>query len=272
MSLKLCKPFLRWAGGKANLVGRLLDYVPPNLDSGTYWEPFLGAGSMFFSLRPKRAVLSDLNPHLIHCYRAIKNRPSLVYSYLRRFASENTKTHYYKVREEYNRSPFSYKNAARFIYLNKASFNGIFRVNIEGQFNVPYGRRKRLSIPEQVDLLMVSRALRRARLVPATYERVLKSAKRGDFVYLDPPYPPLNGTAYFAHYTKERFGKQDQKLLARVARELRRKGCRVMITNADKKEIRQLYSGWRIKSIKVRRWITCKAKKHRVEEIVITNY
>src|SRR5713101_1921658 len=219
-------PFLRWAGGKQQLKRILLAFLPTDVRERTYREPFLGGGSLFFALRPRAAILSDANKHLIKCYEFVRDQPELVARYLRFHALKNTMAYYYRVREEYNNAEFSASQAARFIYLNKTCFNGIFRVNTKGEFNVPYGWKEPPSIPTAEILERASNALKHAVLVSQGFDESLQDAKRNDFVYLDPPYPPLNGTAYFTHYTTDRFTQSHQDRLSSVVRHLDQLGCR----------------------------------------------
>lgn len=265
------KPFLRWAGGKYSLIEKLIPFVPQSID-GTYWEPFLGAGAMFFAIQPKKAILSDLNPHLMNCYKILKYSPEKLSRYLMKYKFKHSESFYYDTRKKYNNGKLSIENAARFIYLNKASFNGIFRVNKKGEFNVPFGYKEQISIPNKEYIFRASNILKDTILISGGFNYILQDANKNDFIYLDPPYPPINGTSYFTHYTKERFSDNDQLLLSNIAKKLSLIGCKVMISNADKKSIREFYKGWNIKSIKVTRWVTCKKEKHNVEEIIITNY
>lgn len=262
--------FLRWAGGKRQLLPHLLDLIPRGAWT-VYREPFLGAGSLFFALRPNEAVLSDANGHLIRCYEFVRDQPAAIGRHLRIHVARNCETYYYRIRDTYNQSRFSSAQAARFIYLNKACFNGIFRVNRRGKFNVPYGRKEPPSIPTTELLATVSEALKRASLKVMDFEDALDQAESGDFVYLDPPYPPLNGTAYFAHYTADRFSARDQEKLAAQFRELDKRGCLILMSNADTPLIRRLYRPYKSLSLQVTRFLTCK-KKHRVGELIITNY
>lgn len=266
------KSFLRWAGGKVNIVNHLIKYLPSGYQDHTYWEPFLGGGSLFFAIAPKRAILSDLNDHLIHCYEMVRDHPERVYYYLKQLSCHDSEDNYYKIRKQYNKSRYSIRQAARFIYLNKTSFNGIFRVNRNGDYNVPYGKKPVPAFPNLADLRKASGLLRKVKLFPASYEIALNGAQRNDFIYLDPPYPPLNGTSNFTHYTKERFGEDEQIKVANVAKTLDKNGCKVMISNASTRFIKELYGGWRINIIPVTRWITCKSIKHKVDELIITNY
>ena len=266
------KPFLRWAGGKQLLLKHILPFIYKDYDQNTYWEPFLGSGAFFFALRPKRAVLSDLNKHLINCFKAIKDDPYEVHEHLSKFTKTITPSNYYKIRNDFNKNGLSIINAARFIYLNRTCFNGLYRVNKNEKFNVPYGYKKNPIIPTKEDLLNACNLLQNSLIISGSYEDVLVNAEKGDFIYLDPPYPPLDKTSYFNNYTKQKFTHKDQILLSRVSKELDKKGCLLMISNADLKEIRDLYHGWDIQSLSVVRWITCKRTKHKVNEIIIRNY
>jgi DNA adenine methylase len=242
-------PFLRWAGGKRQLRKVLLNFLPEDIGQRTYREPFLGGGSLFFALRPKTAILSDANEHLIRCYKFVRDEPSLVGRYLHSHSARDGEAYYYRVREEYNRSEFSAAQAARFIYLNKTCFNGIFRVNSKGKFNVPYGGKESPAIPSGSDLISIATILKNTSLKASSYEKALENASKGDFIYLDPPYPPLNGTAYFTHYTIDRFSVQDQTNLADRVNELDRGRCLFMISNADTPVIRRLYRKYELEAI-----------------------
>ena len=272
-SLQPIEPFLRWAGGKRKLVASLVEYVPNDFRKRHYHEPFLGAGSLFLSLQPSRATLSDANPHLIQCYRQVSSETAEVSYHLSRFAASNSEQFYYRIRDEYNNSEDSPQQAARFIYLNKTCFNGIFRVNTKGQFNVPYGHKEPPSIPSFETLNAASRLLRHARISNSSFEKSLAKVRGDHFVYLDPPYPPLNGTtAYFTHYTKDRFGENDQILLSEHVKHMSSIGAKVLMTNADLPIIRKLYHDFHIRILPVTRYVSCKSKKIKVNELAITNY
>lgn len=227
---------------------------------------------MFFSLDPSSAIISDANRHLISTYRWIRDQPKKVGECLQRHASAHGEEHYYRVRLEYNLADWSASQAARFIYLNHTCFGGIFRVNKQGAFNVPYGWKETPNYPTREELLALSARLKCARILHRDFGAVLKLAKKGDFIYLDPPYPPLNGTAYFTHYTMDRFGHDDQMRLAKVVRQLNRRGCLIMMSNADTPAIRKMYKGFTIKRLPVTRFVSTKLTKHSVYELVITNY
>lgn len=266
------RPFLRWAGGKQQILPQLRQFVPGDVADRRYVEPFAGAAALFFALTPERAALSDANGHLIDCYRSVSESPETVSRYVDQYATMTSEPEYYRIRDKYNSGRPSPRQAARFIYLNKTCFNGIFRVNRFGKFNVPFGWKTPPALPTRDDLTSASKVLRRATLRTITFSAALQDAGEDDFVYLDPPYPPLNGTSYFTHYTAERFGDEDQAEVARMASDLDKRGALVMITNADTRRIRELYEGFHIRRLAVTRYVTCKSKKHRVSELVITNY
>jgi DNA adenine methylase len=268
------KPFLRWAGGKTRLIRFLDNHLPPDLSNGSrYYEPFLGAGSLFFRLEPSRATLSDNNKDLIECFQAVRKRSDLVSKYLRQHLLNTCEEYYYKMREKYNTSKPSIARASLFIYLNKTCFNGIWRVNKKGQFNVPYGFKEPPCLPSKDELLGASKALKKAKILHMDYKEIIRYVKERDFIYFDPPYPPLNGTSYFTHYTRERFTKRNHRELAHVAKFVRKKGCFILISNADTPYIRSLYEkDFNIFELEVTRWIRTDGKRYKVEEIAITNY
>ena len=189
-----------------------------------------------------------------------------------RLAEKNSKDYYYQVRDEYNSSGFSPKQAARFIYLNRTCFNGIFRVNKNGGFNVPYGWKEPPALPTKQHLYLASEILKNSRIEALDYKLALKDLTSKDFFYLDPPYPPLNGTSFFTHYTADRFRENDQIELASIVDELDRKGALFLLSNADTNLIRNLYKKYNISELSVVRWITSKSIKHKVSELVIANY
>jgi DNA adenine methylase len=266
------KSFLRWVGGKRQLVTRLMPYLPSNLNGHRYHEPFAGAANLYFALGPKTATLSDLNTHLIECYRQIRDKPSKVAAYLQTHAKLNSKEYYYRVRELYNRSKPSPAQAARFIYLNRTCFNGVFRVNTDGKFNVPYGDKPNPIFPTAEELQSIAKMLKRTRLSVGDFRSALAKTKKSEFVYLDPPYPPLNGTAYFTHYTADRFSIDNQTSLAAEVKKLHKRGVHFLMTNADLPKIRELYNQFHISKLSVTRYVSCKGTRHRVGELVITNY
>jgi len=228
---------------------------------------------MFLEVLPGNAVLSDLNAALIETFRQVRRSPGLIARYLARHAHSNSEDYYYSVRRTYNATQNrSAAQAARFVYLNRTCFNGIFRVNLRGEYNVPYGKLTRPLFPSRSHLQKIAYALQSVTLQVADYRDALKAATAGDFLYIDPPYPPLNGTSFFRHYTPERFSDEDQKALAECLEDLSERGCAIMISNADTPRIRQLYKAFHIGTLPVTRSVSCKNEKTAVQELVITNY
>ena len=272
MSEQRIRPLLRWVGGKTRLTTRLLAFIPEDMRAFTYWEPFLGGGSLFFALRPQRAFLSDANQHLIDFYEHLRRRPDLVHRYLMELSSRASRQHYYRIRSEYNRGKPSARQASRFLYLNKHCYNGVFRVNKQGEHNVPFGRRENYVLPSKAHVNRAAEVLERATLESCSYEDALPRIQTDSFVYLDPPYPPLNGTSNFTHYTADRFSEADQRNLARMVNQLDQTGAHFMMTNADVPLVRELYGEYLLHALAVTRSVTCKKKRHSVGELVVTNY
>lgn len=253
-------------------MGKLLPYLPPRLTERRYLEPFAGAANLFFSVAPRSAVLSDLNEHLIECYKQVRDNPTAVAAYLRQHQRDNSEQHYYEVRDLYNRGRLGSAQAARFIYLNHTCYNGVFRVNREGAFNVPFGDKPEPAFPTLLELEATSKALKRVSLCVTDYGTALTRARADDFVYLDPPYPPLNGTSFFTHYTPDRFDRNDQERLAAFVHDLHFHGILFLMTNADLPAVRELYAGFRLWKLDVTRFVSCKGARYKVKELIITNY
>jgi len=256
------------------MVALLAKHLPRNFSKDTvYREPFFGAGSLFFHLQPKEAYLSDANADLMHFFKCLKQRPDVIASYMSAHANAHSKKYYYFIRNRFNRRRHSLAQAARFLYLNQANFNGIYRVNKDGKFNVPFGYKRRGEIkwPSPASLTRQSASLEGASIRAVTFERSISAARRGEFVFIDPPYPPLNKTSFFTHYTKDRFSFMDQQALALACSDLDRIGVKFMVTNADTRPIRQLYSQFEIRPLLVTRYVTCQ-KKNYASELIITNY
>lgn len=217
--------------------------------------------------------MSDVNEGLIECYKAVQRNPILVSRYLKQHLHKTGEEYYYNMRDKYNRAKHSISKAALFIYLNKTCFNGIWRVNKKGEFNVPYGKQEHPSLPTKKALIRISEALSHAEIVHCNYKDIIHWVQKGDFVYLDPPYPPLNSTSNFTHYTAEDFTKEDHKELALFSRKLTEKGCHVLISNSDTEYIRSLFQDdFYIFELEVTRLISADGHRYKVKEIAITNY
>ncbi|MFZ5649961.1 MAG: DNA adenine methylase [Bacillota bacterium] len=231
------KPVIKWAGGKRRLLARYSEFFPHRF--GTYHEPFLGGGAVFFHLSPPAAVLSDSNEELINMYRVVKTEVESLIEDLSRHL--NDRDYYYRVRDMDTNSLTGVQRASRLIYLNKTCYNGLYRVNRKGRFNVPFGRYNNPRIVDEETLLAASRALQGADLLKADFGVVLENARPGDFVYFDPPYHPLSRTAYFTDYTDSPFGPKEQERLSGIFDRLCGRGCLVMLSNSDTPFIRELY-------------------------------
>jgi DNA adenine methylase len=237
-------PILKWAGGKSRLLDQLVAHVPARF--GRYFEPFVGGAALFFRLRPERATLSDLNPDLINVYRSVAFDLDAVKRRLAVHQTKHTETYYYEMRTRWNQAGAiadGADRAAAFIYLNKTCYNGLWRVNSKGEFNVPVGRYDDPSILDPANLAAAGKVLARAELHVRSYTAVADAAEAGDFVYFDPPYQPVSETARFVSYTSASFGENDQRALADLVHGLARRGVHVMVSNSDTPLIRDIYRG-----------------------------
>ena len=265
-------PIIKWVGGKTKLLSELTARLPERF--GRYFEPFAGGAALFFRVAPERAVLSDLNADLIGMYRAVAHDVNSVIECLRRHRDQHSEAHYYELRERWNQQRPSWnaaERAAAFIYLNKTCFNGLWRVNRAGDFNVPIGRYTDPPICVPEALKAASDVLARADLQCGDYRKAVATAARGDFVYFDPPYDPVAPTANFTSYTANAFGPDQQRELAEATRMLVARGCRVMLSNSDTPFIRSLYKGFTIDRVKCPRAINSNAaKRGDVDELIIT--
>jgi DNA adenine methylase len=231
-------PLLKWPGGKRALLGEILPLVPAS--RGTYFEPFFGGGAMFFSILPSRAVLADSNQELINCYTQVKRSPHKLIKALSLL--RNSEQDYYRVRAWLPTDQI--ERAARFIYLCTLSFNGIYRVNLKGDFNVPYGRKVHVDPCDEARILATSAALKDASLLSGDFEDTLRTARKGDLVYFDPPYTVAHGLNGFVKYNEKIFSWADQVRLAKLARTLAARGIAVVVSNAEHPSIRSLYEGF----------------------------
>ena len=268
-------PFVKWVGGKGRLLSQLRPLLPPGVERMRHVEPFVGGGALFFSRRPRRALLTDINPSLVAAYTAIRDDVEAVIGGLRRLARRHSKESYYQVRERYNQSRrvSTSTRAAMFIYLNKTCFNGLHRVNRKGAFNVPVGAYKNPRILNENGLQAASLALQGADLRCASFDALLKNAKPGDFVYFDPPYEPVSQTASFTSYARDGFSRDDQTRLRDVYKALDRRGCKLMLSNSDVPLTRELYRDFEVDTVAAPRAINCDARKRgKVSEIVVRNY
>ena len=267
------RPFLKWAGGKSQLLEQFRPLLPRSGTFGRYFEPFVGSGALFFHLRPPAAELSDVNREIIDCYRAVQKCPEDVILELAKH--EHDEEHYYSVRADSKRRKLGVA-AARTIYLNKTGYNGLYRVNSAGRFNVPMGRYANPGFQSPALFATIracSRALISARLAAGDFADALKGVEKGDFVYLDPPYVPVSETSDFTSYARGGFCWADQERLAGVCADLWRRGAKVMLSNSDTESVRKLYRGYRIDVVKASRSINSRgAKRGKVQEVVVRNF
>ena len=252
------RPFLKWAGGKRQLLASLRRLAPR--DPSTYFEPFVGGGALFFALQPKRAVLADVNERLIRTFKGVQNNVEEVIRQLESFRHRHTPEFFYEFREKDIDAGTDADVAAWFIYLNKTGFNGLYRVNRDNRFNVPFGRYVNPTICDKDTLRACSAALAKAKLLVADFASVVKEARRDDFVYFDPPYVPLSETSSFTSYTSRGFGHQEQKRLRDTARKLKKRGVRVLLSNSSAPSVRDLYAeGFDITEVSATRLVNSKA-------------
>ena len=272
------KPFVKWAGGKRQIINKLKEYAPDEFN--TYYEPFVGGGALLFELSPKKAVINDYNEELMNVFRCIKEEDkfSKMCIELNKYEVNHSEEFYYEMRSKdkdkakYNKLP-DYKKAARTIYLNKACFNGLYRVNKNNEFNVPFGKKTKVNTYDGQNLGIIHSYLNfnEVTIQSIDFEESVKTAKPGDFIYFDPPYD--SETSTFNDYTENGFGKEEQVRLARVYKELADKGCYVMLSNHNTTLVKELYKDYNIHLIEAKRNINSNGKKRgKVEEVIITNY
>ncbi|MEL7368836.1 MAG: DNA adenine methylase [Myxococcota bacterium] len=269
----LAAPFLKWAGGKTQLLAHILPALPGRMN--TYYEPFIGGGAVFFALanarRFRRAVISDANADLVEVYRTVRNRVEDLIDVLHGHAAYATDSdYYYEVRgwDVTDRSPV--ERAARLIFLNRTCFNGLYRVNKQGRFNVPFGRYKKPRVVNEEGLRSASLALQRATIRQGDFETTTRDAKAGDAVYFDPPYVPLSDSSSFTSYHKSAFGPQEHDRLLDVYLDCMQRGVASVLSNSDCPETRKLYRGLRIKTVQASRAINSVASKRgRINEVLV---
>jgi len=273
-------PFIKWAGNKTKILSKLGKYIPEEFED--YYEPFLGSGALFFHLVHTKKdsfkpYLSDSNEELINTFIVVRDNVEQLIALLKKHRDEyhrNPEKYYYAVREKHHLKD-SIERAARMLFLNKTCYNGLYRVNKKNEFNVPFGTYEKPKICNEKELRNASKALQRskAKISAVYYQLALEQAKENDFVYLDPPYQPVNATSSFTNYTHEGFSENDQKLLAKVFSVLTERGCKIVLSNSDTPLIHSLYSGFNIEQIKVSRTISCIGEKRKGStELIICNF
>ncbi|MBN3881621.1 MAG: DNA adenine methylase [Nostoc sp.] len=266
------RPFLKWAGGKSRLIQQYIPYFPKSYKN--YYEPFLGGGAVFFYLQPSAAILTDINAELINTYCCVRDHVEELISLLKEHKNRHDKDYYYSVRDNHDGTEI--EKAARLIYLNKTCFNGLYRVNSQGKFNVPLGRYENPNICHENLLRVASEALSHAKIKQADFTEVLNHATSSDdFVFFDPPYHPISGTSYFTAYSQNCFSKKDQELLRDTCAELASRGVKVMVCNSDSEFIKHIYSdiNFETSKIKAARSINSNIKNRGlIDELLITSF
>lgn len=271
------QPFVAWAGGKQQLLPEIKREIKRAGSFTTYYEPFVGGGSVLFDLLPRKAVINDYNTELINAYRVIMTNVESLITELETL--ENTAEEYYRIRA-LDRTPnyhqlSNIKKAARFIYLNKTSFNALYRVNRKGYFNAAYGKRKKVKIVQADNLRKISQYLNNndISLYTGDFAEILDDVEPNSLVYIDPPYVPANEIANFTRYTDNQFRESDQRRLADQCQQLDRTGIKFIASNSNTPMIKELYKGFNIRHVSVRRFINVNgAGRNRIDELLITNF
>ena len=277
MSNSRVAPFVKWAGGKRQLIPQIKERMPEKYNN--YYEPFVGGGAVTFELLPANALINDINKALINAYKQICSAPEAFLKAVSKLDTEmweDGKEYYYSLREHYNdklmKSEYDVELAALFVFINKHCFNGLYRVNGKGLFNVPYNNSRRFSVDEEV-IMEISKYLQGVTIIDGDFEEACKGANKGDFVFIDSPYAPLNPTS-FESYTKEGFDIESHKRLSKLYDELTARGCYCMLTNHNTDLINELYGnkGYKIDVVSVKRMINSDASNRVGEDVIICNY
>lgn len=274
--------FIKWAGGKTQLLEQFEPFLPKGINR--YFEPFVGSGAVFFYIKQKEkpnfCMISDDNKDLINLYITVRDNLKELLDLLESYKNEhmkNPKEFYYQQRDEFNRTRDALVKSALFVYLNKTCFNGLYRVNSKGEFNVPIGSYKKPSILQKNVLEQASILLQDVNIKSMGFEKILDFAEAGDFIYFDPPYYPLSNTSSFTSYHKNGFSDKEQKFLAKIFEKLDERGCLLMLSNSDSQFIHELYSKYEQEGylylVKAKRMINCNGNgRNVINEVVVTNY
>lgn len=270
----MVNPILKWAGGKRQLLSDIIGLFPSNYKELTYHEPFIGSGAVFFTIEPKKGTINDVNQHLINFFKVVRDAPEDLIEEASKYEYE--KEIYYVLRTRFNEEEVTdIERAALFLYFNKTGFNGLWRVNSKGKFNVPFGRYKNPTIVPIEKILEASRVLKNIEILCTDFSYILDAAEEGDLCYFDPPYEPVSETAYFTSYTAKGFDINEQERLCDTCMKLDEKGVYFVLSNSKVKQIVDLYESnprFRIKIVQARRAINSKAdKRGPVNEILVTN-
>jgi DNA adenine methylase len=277
----LIKPYLKWAGGKRQLLSEIKKYLPKNIQNYIYYEPFIGAGAVFFELQPKKAIINDFNTQLIMTYVVIKENVEELIKLLKKYKDKNDEEYFYEIRSmdrntiKFNKLTNTEK-AARLIFLNKTCFNGLYRVNSQGLFNVPYGKYKNPAICEEIVLRQISKYLNSHEIdiLNCDFEQAVKTADKNSFIYFDPPYHSPDKTN-FTGYQADGFGEEEQERLRNIMIKMTNRGTKCLLSNSDTEYIRELYDYdfFEIISVQAKRYINSdSAGRGNVNEVLIRNW
>ena len=270
--------FVKWAGGKTQLIDQFIPLFPKKFNR--YLEPFVGSGAVFFyiiqTFKPSESIISDINEELMNAYQVVKENVDELIIELKKHKQLHVaegKPYYLSKRSTHPNDLPAIERAARFIYLNKTCFNGLYRVNSKGQFNVPMGKYTNPDIIQEDKLKLISKLIKNTTIKTMSFEKVVDMAQKGDFLYLDPPYYPIQKGRSFTTYTKDNFLEKEQEALAEVFRKLNKKGCLVMESNSETDFIKGLYKDFNITVVKAKRMINSDStKRGEINEFVIRNY
>jgi len=273
------EPILKWAGGKRQILGEILSLFPHDYASRTYHEPMVGGGAVVFAISPRKGTINDLNDRLMRFYEVVRDFPHELIEENKRH--KNTREYYYRARKEFNELAFKtpltkeekIREASLFLYLNRTCYNGLYRVNAKGEFNVPFGRYTNPDFVREKQILEASRVLKNLKLLNKDFNYILEEAEAGDLVYFDPPYEPVSETSNFTQYTCNGFDFEHQRRLRDVCVELDKKGVYFVLSNSWAEPVRRLYEGmFEVIQIKARRDISAKVESRKpVYEILVTN-
>jgi DNA adenine methylase len=260
---------LKWAGGKRSLAPAIVATFPPDYAERQYHEPFLGGGAVFFTIKPKGGTVNDVNPRLINFYRVVRDHPAALIAEASKHPYE--KETYYRLRDRFNNGGLNpIEDAALLLYLNKTGYNGLYRVNSRGIFNVPFGTYRNPKIVSKDDIYAASEVLRRVELCCEDFSYLLDAAGEGDLIYFDPPYEPLSRTSNFNTYSPTGFSWSEQERLARIVRELDARG--VLFTLSNSEPVKRLYIGFKVRVVQANRSINTKTNSRGpVREIIVSN-
>lgn len=274
------KPLLKWAGGKRHIANTLEKHLPGDWSTGTYFEPFLGGAAFFLHLRPTRAVVADLNPWLVRFYTDVREKPKELVAGIRAIAGafdnspiDSKKDFYLSLRTAFNESEVSLESSVLLFALNKLCFNGLYRENSKGKFNVPFGQKAKFPSFGEEEFFIASGILSETSINLSDFEQTVSKANKGDFVYFDPPYVPASATSSFTSYSSEGFGLEAQIRLASTMRELKRRGVRAMTSNSFTELTSEIYGGLRQETILAPRMVSASAAgRGEIKELLIMNY